>query len=108
MYETNIEALFASERVRERNRNRTRTEAHNAYDCYFCAAPIVKGRGFLITIVDGGHTLVPDDRFTDVTDPGYMGGYPVGSSCAVKIKKHFKSVHGVTLLSVRKGGLGCL
>jgi hypothetical protein len=104
-YELDISKLHPSDKARELNsKKRHDPEKHDAYPCFFCDSPIKKGFDHFVTITDGGVTMVPDRRFTDVNDPGFMESYPVGPACWRKVKKAFKDKFGCRLEAVRKAG----
>ena len=51
-----------------------------------CCGRKLKGSAMWIEVIDGGATVAAPGLSPDINDSGYMGFYPVGSTCA---KKHF-------------------
>ncbi len=106
-YETDIgRDLYPSATARERNRCKPFDERHDEYPCYLCDSPVRKGTSHWIVVTHGGCVFVPDERFTDENDAGFMGGHPVGPTCWRKIKKAFRQQHGEDLEAVRRRGPG--
>lgn len=49
--------------------------------CLLCGKPIDQPWPHVVQLINGGATIVPEDAIVDVTDPGYVGCWPVGESC---------------------------
>ena len=49
--------------------------------CLLCGKPIDQPWPHVVQLVDGGATILAEDAIVDVTDPGYVGCWPVGESC---------------------------
>jgi len=83
-------ALMPSERVRDRNENK---DNPNDWDCcYLCHSPVNPITSTWIEVLDGGqYTIVPESEEIDREDRGYMGCFPVGPTCARKIKAKEKN-----------------
>ena len=54
--------------------------------CCVCGKP-TKGKATYATVLDGGSRFATATEEVDTSDPGYMGGYPVGTTCAKRLKK---------------------
>lgn len=61
--------------------------------CITCGRGVAEGKGFLIVITDGGSTILHPAAVTPEVqrDPGYMGGYVIGSSCVRGIPAGFRT-----------------
>lgn len=105
-YETDIEDdLYPSEKARERNaRKPFDPERHDEMPCFLCHSPVRKGMSQWLVVTHGGCVFVPDERFTDANDAGFMGAHPLGPTCWRKIKKAFRQQHGEDLEAVRERG----
>ena len=58
-----------------------RTCPEGATPCLLCGRPVSEPWSHVVQLVDGGRFIVPEDAPEDVTDPGYVGCWPVGSEC---------------------------
>lgn len=55
--------------------------------CCVCGKPVKSDPVPFATVLDGGSRFAGADETIDTADPGYMGGYPVGPSCAKRLRK---------------------
>lgn len=101
-YKLDLDNLRPSDTVLDRNRRKPGIEGGD--ECFICDSPVKPGTEFMVVCVDGGRTMVPDERFTDRHDPGFMGAYPVGPTCARKVRKLFKETFNETLKAVQGRG----
>lgn len=51
-----------------------------------CCGRKLTGKPMFVEVIDGGASVAAPGLGPDTSDPGYMGFFPVGRSCA---KKHF-------------------
>jgi hypothetical protein len=58
--------------------------------CALCGRPVSEPWPHTVQIVEGGGTLIPEDEPADVTDPGYLGCWPIGSRCWARVAKALK------------------
>jgi len=60
--------------------------------CILCGRPTNdKHLGYGVVVCDGGSRLVhPDDAHMVESDPGFMGWFPVGSTCVKKVPAAFR------------------
>jgi hypothetical protein len=58
--------------------------------CTHCGRGVQPGRGFLVVVIDGGASVVHPDSDADDADPGYMGAWLLGSTCAKGVPAAFR------------------
>lgn len=51
-----------------------------------CCGRKLTGKPMLVEVIDGGSSVAAPGLGPDTNDPGYMGYFPVGRTCA---RKHF-------------------
>lgn len=73
--------------------NETRAANAGLEPCITCGRGVAVGKGFVVTVVDGGANVLLPAAYTGeiALDPGFMGGYVVGSSCVKGIPAEFRS-----------------
>lgn len=72
----------------------TRHVSGDAWPCYLCNRPIREPLAAIsLEVVDGGVRIARPGT-ADVTDPGYMGFFPVGPECARRIPAEFRAPAG--------------
>lgn len=74
--------------------NETRAARAGLEPCITCGRGVAAGKGSIIIVTDGGGSILHPDADTPEArkDPGYMGGYVVGSSCVKSIPAAFRTV----------------
>ena len=72
--------------------NETKATEKGLEPCTHCGREVKPGSGFLVTIVDGGASVLhPDDYSEEVAgDPGFMGSWVLGSTCAKSVPAEFR------------------
>lgn len=57
-----------------------------ALDRCACCGKKLLGKSLWVEVINGGELVVAPGQATDTSDPGYMGFYPVGTTCG---RQHF-------------------
>lgn len=70
-----------------KDRNALRAAEAGLEPCTHCGRGVKPGKGFLTVVVGGGAGVVHPDSVTneDERDPGYMGAWVLGSTCAKSV-----------------------
>jgi len=66
--------------------------------CAFCGKAVTSP-DTLVEVLEGGGRFALKDEQTDEQDPGHMGFFPVGPTCAARLLKH-----GVKIVDNGKAG----
>lgn len=73
-------------------RNERRAALQGLAPCETCGRGVAPGKGFVVVVGGGGsYALHPDDAAAEERDPGYMGAYVVGSTCATRVPAEFRT-----------------
>lgn len=78
------EDLFGYDDDRK-DRNEAAAQRAGLEPCTHCGRGVKPGKGFLVEVVDGGGAIAAPGSNPDMADPGYMGVWVLGSTCARKI-----------------------
>lgn len=76
---------LAAVRHKDYERRAAQISSSATTPCLLCGDPVSPPWNHVVQLVDGGATIVPEDAQVDVTDPGYVGCWPVGGRCWQKL-----------------------